>query len=250
MRRRNKPRVCWLPPTAEFSVDDAGIQTWGTFSFPITATTGGRSGAAEVPLVLDGLQSSPLDPTSSLADIENSGYRLRRIVGELYVFLAQSQDPTVNPDKEDIYGVTAGLMVRRINEVSGASLAGATSQVFPDDILNSMDPWVWRRSWVLSNGPVPSTGIAGTGLTNGYFNRRSNRGPTTNFGKDAGTVWTGPHIDQKTARIVGPETRLFLDVSGSPLLASGDDTSVVVFYNLRVLASMRPTVGNRRNATR
>lgn len=249
MRRRNKPKVVWIPSTNNNSADTALGSTWQLFTVPIlAATTGGPASVSEIPLVLDGPQSNPLDPTSTLSDIEESGYRLRRIVGQIFVFMAQT---TIN--NENLYGVTAGLMVRRMGSGGGGgSLAAAvgTQEIDPDFINNSMDPWVWRRSWILSDGPIPTT--AATGLTNGYFDQRSGKGPSTNYGYNSGSLRDGPFIDQKTARIVGPEERLFLDVAAQPLIIAGTalDTSVVIFTNLRVLGSMRQNIGNRRNASR
>lgn len=233
MRRRNKPRVVWLPPTNNFSVT-GGRSCWHIVSANITLPSVGNVDAIEVPIVQDGLNSSPLDPASSLADIENSGYRLRRIVGKLYVFIAQTAGAA------QTFGVTAGLIVRRTNQNTGGSLAASQptiDPVDPADIDNSMDPWIWRRSWLLANnGLSPLTGFADI--------------PSQNFGAQYPGPLEGPHIDQKTARIVGPEERLFLDVSSTLITGDATDTSLVLIYEMRVLASMRTSVGNRRNASR
>lgn len=248
MRRKNRPRVVWIPNTPENSVDSAGASTWSILSLAITAATGGGpSFTAELPLVLDGSQSSANTAGNTLADIESSGYRLRRVVGQVFVFMAQSGQV----DTEQLYGVSVGLMVRRTGNTGGGSFAAGstTAAISPDDIDNSMDPWIFKRSWILSDGPI-STSLSG-GLSNGYFDTRSGRGPTTNYGQNASSLRDGPFIDQKTARIVGPEERLFLDVSATPLIISGTTTtSVVLFTNLRVLGSMRQNIGNRRNASR
>jgi len=254
--RRRKPRVVWLPTTNTFSIDDNASSTWSLANVAITgadAQTGGSGGQIEVPIVMDGIQSDPLGATSSLADIESSGYRLRRIVGKVYCFMAQSVDfPTI---AEDIWGVTAGFMVRRVNPQTGGSLAAAAAgppfvEIDPAAIDNSMDPWIWRRSWLLSNYTADSVGTAVPG-TRAQQSLYAHAGGGTNYGRAyPGGNSEGPHVDQKTARIVGPEERLFLDVSATPILTSSVDTSLVIIYDVRVLASMRTNSGNRRNASR
>jgi len=244
--RRKTPRVVWIPGTPEFSVDAAGLNSWSlAASNPINDNIPGDSVTLEVPLVLDGSGSGPLSPISTLADIENSGYRLRRIVGKIFVFLAQSNDIGAT-----LIGVTAGIIVRRTNP-AGASLAGAiASQVNPATVDNTMDPWIWRRSWMLQNGPTFSGATAS--LTDDTANQIARIAPADNYSFGPSAL-DGPHVDQKTARVIGPEERLFLDVSGTVVLsdtAAVGNTSLVVIYEMRVLGSMRNNVGNRRNASR
>jgi len=254
--RRRKPKVVWLPTTNTFSVDNNASSTWSLANVAITgadAATGGSGGQIEVPIVMDGVASDPLNPNSSLADIESSGYRLRRIVGKVYVFIAQTN---VIPGNfgEDIWGVSAGFMVRRVNPQTGGSLAAAAAgppfvEIDPAAIDNSMDPWIWRRSWLISNTTTDQTTLTPTSQS--FYSMRDSSNGGTNYGRQyPGGNAEGPHVDQKTARIVGPEERLFLDVSATPILTQSTDTSLVVIYDLRVLASMRANIGNRRNASR
>lgn len=137
MRKRNKPKVVWIPITNAGSVDPLNRSTIQTGGFVVDHTTIGNFDTLEIPCVLDGIQSSPLDATSTLSDIENSGYRLRQIVGEVFIQCAQDDTDLQNAQ----FIVTAGFIVRRINQ-AGASLAaqGAASEIACDDIENSMDP--------------------------------------------------------------------------------------------------------------
>lgn len=246
MRRRSKPRVVWLPPTNANSIDPSNRSVWQLASVSGIGSAAGDSGTLEVPIVLDGSQSDPLDPTSSLSDIANSGYRLRRIVGKVYCFISQTEDIFAST-----FGVTAGFIIRRTDE-TGSSLAtqGALQERFsPADIDNSMDPWIWRRSWLLQNGPSHAGDVGA--VSNEVLSEQLGRSPGQNFGFYTGGNAEGPTVDQKTARIVGPEERLFLDVSCVNLLGAGaETTSLVVIYELRVLASMRTNIGNRNNASR
>lgn len=247
MRRRNKPKVVWLPQTNTNSLDDLSRSSIGFFALTVNHQNLGNTNTVEAPIVLDGISSSPLDPTSSLSDIEDSGYRLRRICGNIWVECAQSATDNVAVQ----IVVSAGFIIRRTNSQTGLSLAGTggAANIALDDIENSMDPWIWRRSWILDN-----VGTLGNGPVGEDALQNITSSCKTNFGRDAGTLNTGPFVDQKTARIVGPEERLFLDVQATVLLpnaVAGDtDTAIAVIHNLRVLASMRTSVGNRRNASR
>lgn len=249
MRRKTKPRVVWLPPTNTFSVDVATQRScWNFASVSFSDGDAGDSGLIEVPLVSDGIASDPLQPGSSLADIESSGYRLRRIVGKLYVFIAQN-----NTVGQSVIGVTAGLIIRRTDPNTGGSLAVASGGfgADPADIDNSMDPWIWRRSWLLNNGPTFTGSNVALTAEDAMVIQRI--GPGQNFGRDYAAAFAdGPSIDQKTARIVGPEERLFLDIDATTILGVGapHTTSLVIIYEMRVLASMRQNIGNRRNASR
>jgi len=247
MRRRNRPKVVWLPACNTNSVDGATTARSAIqFQFfQADSSTQGGVGSIEIPIVQDSpLQSGPLSPTSSLADIENSGYRLRRIVGEIYIDCVQ--DAVGGPAT---HHVSAGFIVRRVDPATGISLAAtstaAASSLDLDDIESNMDPWIWRRSWRMTH----DVAAAAAPLSNVEFFQ----GPHDNYTRGNGSLYTGPHVDQKTARIVGPEERLFLDVSATTMLADGlvgGLTTFLIACDLRVLASMRTNIGNRRNASR
>lgn len=82
---------------------------------------------------------------------------------------------------------------------------------------------------------------------------RTQHAPHNNFALGNGSLYTGPHVDQKTARVVGPEERLFLDVTATVLFdgaGAATTTGFLIHSNLRVLGSMRTQLGNRRNASR
>jgi len=242
MRRRTKPRVVWIPqdPTHSAALDSGSTNQ--TFILNVVGDVGSQV-AGEIPLVID----NPADPLTSadvtLSDMFNSGYRLRRIVGKIWVFVQQIAEDT----PRNIV-VTAGIIVRRVDQADAslslaASSAGAPAIINPGQIENTPDPWIWRRSWFLTNNL--STAASGSlGLS---------ELPESNL--EMGSVADGPHVDQKTARIVGPEERLFLDVSVRSNLtgeASQDELAVstLVICDLRILASMRASSGNRRNASR
>jgi len=245
MARRRAPRVVWLPPTNSHSLGSgsSGYQIFGVdVGGPI-----GEFSVGEIPLTIDA-QSDPLDPATSLADVENAGYRLRRIVGKIFVSMVQNGDPAVQELIPRVLAVTAGIIVRRTEETTGQSLVQQSGQFLelaaPSEIRNYGDPWIWRRTWLLYNNAFD----IGDNIS------WNDQGPTNNYTFGSGGVMDGPHVDAKTARIVGPEERLFLDVSAtilSPPVQGGQEIAqVLCLTDLRILATMRNNVGNRRNASR
>lgn len=239
--RRRKPKVVWLPCTNTFSTDPGLRTTWQVTNGPLDTTAPGNGATLELPVVQDFTDKLPTDAEASLADMESTGYRLRRIVGKVYVFLSQP-GPGLSGHSA-VVGVTAGLIIRSVATATGASMASAFGQANVDDLDNSMDPWIWRRSWLL--------GISDTIAAGGLQFRDI---PAQNFANQyPGGNSEGPHVDQKTARIVGNEERLFLNVTARTIFNSinPDFTpSLVVMSELRALASMRVNQGNRRNASR
>lgn len=238
MARKNKPRVVWIQPSDDFAIDNVTLQS-GVKAFAVDVSAASPHASGEIPLIIDA-EPDPQAVTTSLADIQSSGYRLRRIVGKIWVIMNQSDESAVS------FGiVTAGIMVRRVDPTAATSLAATNAAgaelISPNESENYSDPWVWRRSWLLGNNAGPLVPATRPEL------------PESNIG--ALSALDGPHVDQKTARIVGPEERLFLDVSvrsnltGEP---SQDELAVstLIICDLRILASMRASSGNRRNASR
>lgn len=262
MRRRRKPRVVWLPQTNANSIGGGTEENTTVFQLksitvPATSVTG-ASVTDEIPLVLDA-QVSFADTGASLSDIENSGYRLRRIVGKIWAQVAQT-DPggdEANLSKGPVSViVTAGLIVRRTRTSTGASLAAALGQISPATIENTGDPWIWRRSWILGNNFINGNYADLTEGGSTFARVTQDPYPPNNWITGWGGNADGPHVDQKTARIVSSEERLFLSLSTTVLQESGnppsDNVGITTAFitDLRVLGSLRTTSGNRRNASR
>lgn len=237
MARRNRPRVVWLPATNAFSIDQDGRSAFNTATHDLTGDAG-EFVTSTHGVVIDGEGLDPLAAGTTLSDIENSGYRLRRIVGDVWVAvnqLAENTPPTIF--------CSAGLMVLRVRPETGLPL-DSNDHYGVNNAENVMDPWIWERSWLLSNklstGPIAPIGFqeASLGTANSVLGGNAD----------------GTHIDQKTARVIGPEERLFLILSSTVAQTAGQQEDIIVgiqwFWKLRCLASMRVSVGNRRNASR
>lgn len=249
MRRR--PKVAWLPPALDNrlgvapAVTSSGL-TSGSFIATVTGPgLSGLSSTAEIALVKDfsnagtGAVQTLTDLT--LADVQSSGYRLRRIVGKV-VCLAFQDEAVTGPT---IFKVTVGIMVRRVND-GGQSTASTAGLNFENldvgNIQNFSDPWIWRRSWMIAN-KTPGALV---------LDPNSAVLPGSNIFGYGGSVHESSHVDAKTARILGPEERLFLDITAEGVNGNAQDDpgAILVVGDLRVLGSLRTTSGNRRNATR
>lgn len=261
--RRRKPRVVWLPQTNANTLSVGGTQNTDTvYNLDVFAIGGatGNSVCVEIPLVLDA-QTAVEDTGATLADIESSGYRLRRIVGKIWIQCAQSapEDVVANqPANPHTIIVTAGIMVRHARTDTGASTAvgagTAIHEINPALILNTGDPWVWRRSWIVGDRFARGNVVPSNPAVANSPPVPLDPVPTNNYSELAGGIADGPHVDQKTARIVGPEERLFLDVSatvlGEAVVQPGAESTIAFFTDLRVLGSLRTNSGNRRNSSR
>lgn len=243
-RLKRRPKVVWLPLSSENRVGNTGgpaISPLASVIYQSSSSLGfpGLIGKTTIvdPVVLD--QGLPVfDANSSLADLESSSYRLRRIVGKLFVLAGQDSD--VNQYIGGI--VTAGFIVLRVR--AGGVPLDAPFDYDVQALGNTMDPWIWRRSWYLSNNANISGAAQPTSIP---FGPEIN----TNYG----SVADGPHIDAKTARVVGPEERLFLVITAATVLTGNSQVADIlspctVFGDFRVLGSMRTNSGNRRNASR
>lgn len=249
MFKRRKAKVVWLPPSTDGSIGDGTTAYQQAVATSANSLTGTRN-FLEFTVVKDSQGQDPLSNTATLADIEQSGYRLRRIVGNIFVQIPPGPNIAgAGSGGPQLAMVTAGFIIRRVNPSNGVALATAASVAAnfslsdPGMVDNIMDPWIWRRSWFLGD---PNN------LAN--INERVPP-PSRNFGPDwpAGNAG-GAHVDQKTARIVGPEERLFLDISATVMVEDPDNPGntfqLFATTDLRVLASMRSSSGNRRNASR
>lgn len=272
--RRRKPRVVWLPNIGSIwceglggaPVVDTGGQQAGLFFFnqviPVYDSNGNRF-VSSVPLVLDNTDQSlfaaPAAPGGlntyqgqRLGQQQSYGYRLRRIVGTVVPFVSAVPSVAGIPKTPGCVEVACGMMIRRVDDTSVSPLGG--SGLDPIGLENITDPWIWRRNWLLS----PDVGS----LTVTFSN-------TDAFATTLGTLtqmqsnplrYTGANsncsFDQKTARRVAAEERLFFDVGVraigiTPNSADAFSVNLGMFLDYRVLASTFSQGGsNRRNSTR
>lgn len=257
--RRRKPRVNWLPgfslqagETAS-GTDPAGVE--GTLV--VDPANGGVIQWDAFPLTYD----EPNDPADRNASATNqptlldyvgsTEYRLRRIVGKFFCFGSadESDDP---PVLNGLLDVALGFIVSKTYD-DGAPLTDF-NEVNPLCRESYDDPWIWRRRWVLNPFfNTAATGLAGIGSFNSIDNFLYARFPNSTPGYSSAV--DGPHIDQKTARIIHRHERLFAVVAVRPW-SNYDGTAlgemqIDYLLDYRLLASLKPgSSGNRHNASR
>jgi len=193
----------------------------------------------------------------SLQDLaQGNAYRLRRIVGKFHAAAitnntSETQIPTVD--------LAAGFMVCRTDDDGNILVeqAGISGDVTRGPLAQdgAEDPWIWRRRWLLTGIPKSIVIVDGTTLYTNVIGVTSQLGfqgqwPQTTAGY--GSVQDGPHIDQKTARVISRDERLFFWVQGRLSNPSENTNTADINWQLdvRLLASLRQNVGNRRNASR
>lgn len=253
--KRRKRRVTWLPNTG--TPYDATLPNGeqSTFVESVVAFNlgPGNDPTLEVPLVLDNVSQETAAvgtfatawQKQTLAEEVSYGYLLKRVVGKIIV-AATGASGSSQANIPPAIWVAAGLIVRRVDEQGVAVAAG--EQITPLALSQCGDPWIWRRVWLL--------GLAGsaTGTNPGDANMSALLSTLSATNLSEASALTGTHMDTKIARRIGPEERLFLDVSirainGTPA-ATTDAISFYLGFDYRVLASVIPAAGNRRNASR
>lgn len=240
-RKRRRKRVIWLPneanagqpPTVNFRTDvlscPAAVGTLATTVYALT-----------VDYPAEAVQAAGPQPPS-VADYVQSGFLIERIVGKFVVGVSQRIGDVPPADSyPSAIAVAMGLIVLRVDELTGAPLRAATPNEyspFADD--NERDPFFFRRTWVLGND-------LGFGVTTTDLQPLSNC-PRTNI---YGSGPEGTFIDTQTKRLVQTEQRVFLVVSATNIGSTTTQSVPLGFYfDYRILVAPR-TMSNRNNASR
>lgn len=245
MRRRfsrRKPKVVWLPVHGRDFANEPEQDNYGNGDGGILAVPNdGSLSYQAVPVTFDYTNSASAEEGTdyrSLHELTSANeYRLRRLVGKVWAGAEITDPGTYNPTVD----VACGFIVNRTDDDGNIlqinPLIDNGNERGPLHMDTADDPWIWRRRWLLT----------ATGGPNNYLGPQW---PETNA--EYGSVHDGPHLNQKTARIIARQERLFfwiqarcVNVSvalGSPAINWG--------YDLRILASLRTNSGNRRNASR
>lgn len=253
-RRTRRQRVVWLPAwgSAAGQGNPRCAAAHGTFG--VIAGVGTDIAGVQIPLTFDAPTQSEITAGTapSLADFTQNGYKLKRFVGKIHLLCSRGERTIGQGDFSTINVlVVASLMVRRVDS-AGVALASNPDDLDNTNVNNIMDPYVWRRSWMLGGhqkGETQTTAVPGLINTFEYYARH----PGSN--SEYGSVMDGPHIDTKVQRIVGPEERLFFEIWGRPYDWADEDNNNSYFWDIQyvldsriVAVPMRAT--NRRNASR
>jgi len=222
-RRGRRTRGTWLPPTPTVLGENPNSVTWFQSNLSLVSAIGADDQAA-IPLITD----ETLNPGEgqlggrTLRDIvEGQSYVLKRAVGKFWGAGEQDADTDVGR-----VILCAALAVLPVDDASPSSPAMDAQDWHPLFVQNAMAPFLWRRTWILSNNVHPSQSMFYPNSTAAY-----------------GSVADGGHIDTKgTARRIDKEQRLFLLIGAQVLetLGAGVDTYNISYgYDLRFFGELR-----------
>jgi len=255
--RRRRSRVLWLPtfgiqagedPT---QADPSGV--WGQLAvpgdgsviydaFPLTYDY-----SQSAYNVTEGVDQQPYEV--GLIDITSGNeWFLKRIVGKF--FGGATSDEVDSPAAfHGLLDVALGFIVCKTDDDGNPTTNFATTNPLARSSMN--DPWIWRRRWLMN--PFTSGFIGGN--PGGTVDTRDTYGflsfPSTTAG--FGSAVDGPHIDQKTARRIHREERLFGVVAACSFSNFTDTQAMQLDYLLdyRLLGTIAPrSAGNRGNTSR
>lgn len=234
MRRRRRRGGSWLPLVGTLFNDGQPDSTWFTFSADWGAgsapSIGDRFSFGAAPTDTVGAFVLTQDDTpdvdnpdagSSLRDfVEGQEYLLERVVGKIYCGFGRTAGQV------NTAIVAAGLAVLPVEDGAPTTPAMNIDDYDPLLARNAQAPWLWRRTWLLSNQGIDSEFP--------YF-------PETNVGY--GSLGDGPHLDTRgTKRRIRKEQRIFLCASAQVRnnASSGAETSFIDFtVDLRLFGAMR-----------
>lgn len=249
--KRRKPRVQWLPV---FGIE-GNAEEEASIGIETRITLDGNPEAIRwdaAPVTFDYSDSAETEQFTNLQErslqdlVGGNCYRLRRIVGKLFAAWTPNgnDSPESNPPCVDY---AAGFIVCRTDD-SGTPVTDF-EEVNPLAQDSAEDPWIWRRRWFLRCQNATPDVVVGI---NGRFGR-SFPSSTAEYG----SVQDGPHIDQKTARRIDKQERLFFVQAARVVDAQGNvgeyatPGGLYSVLDYRLLGSiLRSPAGNRGNASR
>lgn len=245
-RRRGKPAVAWLPVFGNSLAPESADLVGGYDNEEMDISTGGLISTDYLPLTFDASDSPEAQQvlgTSSdtLRDfVSGQVYRLRRIVGSVQCAWGSLPQNASATNLTSII-VGAAFIVLRTN-TQGVPL----NEVSPLRQDHQSFPWIWHRTWVLGKNFIDNAFLA-----NAQWNPDIAY-PSRNVDFARGR---NDEFDQKTARVIADDSRLFFVISArmNGFNVALPPVGARLIYNLhyRLLGSLRGgTQGNRRNATR
>jgi hypothetical protein len=248
--RRRRTKGAWFP-TIGTALGQAD-QTYSGRAFAVNVNTGVIN-TAVTPLTFDvPFEGDFVSPgVDSLSDILGSGYLLRRVVGRVFAARVSGLDPASNVDDNPAILFGAGLLVARANDANSGGgvdtpIGSATAAEIRDNYSplahdTIMEPWIWRRTWVL--------GRSGSNFTAGLTTTGDRIGSAVNAAFPAstalyGSVSDGPTMDSKIKRLITGDNRLWLAVSATAFpFGSVIDEAILVsgMFDYRIYGSIRKT---------
>lgn len=212
MRRKRRIRYRWLPNIGQAGTNNQTEEDSAFTSavYVNAISDGGQTNLLIAPLIHDtpkeGATDSGVLSGTPLAYLIGNDYILRRVVGKCFI----SQGARSADAQNSAVIHTVGIFIARADDenvgggnttpVGASALVTALQDYGPQHVDVITEPWLWRRSWVLSCLDSNAT------IAPQQFGQERYPGTTAGYG----SVQDGPHIDAKTIRRVGQDDRLFV----------------------------------------
>lgn len=229
-KRTSRRKFTWFPvvgAAGPAETNDNFAQLIGVFGVPANGTTN----TVISPVVTDvPMEGDAIDPNApgQLVQALGQEYFLERIVGKCFLSASAPADDGATQFPKTIL-IGCSFFVARANDedVGGGQNTPIGSASLPERVENYSplsedcirEPWIWRRTWILSTGRVPTNqnvfspftptvNASLATITPGVF---QDGAPTTNI--HCGSGMDGPHFDSKSVRRVGNDERLWFVIS-------------------------------------
>lgn len=216
IRKRRRRKYTWLP-TDQITAGAEGVD-WQANGFrgSMEVQDSGIPAYLIHPMCP---ADEPIEPNdivtgTSLSDVIGSEYFVKRIVGGFFGCL--SSVGTAVPTQDQAAQITLGIFVARAqdSEANANLPLGIIGNILtdgasfnPQNVNTIREPWMFRRTWVLSSGIVHASDAVGEYTkTRGAF-------PTSTAHYSG--LHSGPHVDVKSVRRVRQDERLFAVVAAT-----------------------------------
>jgi len=244
-RRRRRPAGTWFPVPG-IEANDNVLSAGQNIS--LTVPGNGTPVTSVIPLTFDEpTEGADVGLGTPLVSILGDEYFLRRIVGKVHAYIRSAA--SVAGDFDNFQGailLTCGFFVARAGDFqddNAVPIGGHLTRDYSPDQPNTIrEPWIWRRSWVLSdpNLKVIASTLSADALSVAAAGALAF--PTSTDGY--GSVLDGPHIDAKTKRRVTSDDRLWFasDAKAFPVGTSGSTTltsALRIHLDYRIFGSLR-----------
>lgn len=227
-RRRRRSRGLWLPVQGtQFQAEQGFQSTAHQEQYDAPIINGEITAPISVPLTFDQTIEPDTNSTNTLITmrdfVEGQDYFLDRIVGKVWGELFQTSDPIM--PIEILLCMAIAIFPVSDGQPGAPALSGDSRN--PLFAGNTMDPWIWRRTWKLYNNAAtaPDTPNQPTCIAN------------------YGSVMDGGHVDAKTRRRIRHNERLFFTSSALCLFQSvtpsGGGNGITVGFDFRLHGAMR-----------
>lgn len=238
-RRRRRAKYTWFPNLGSAAVNEL-TEPYQQLFFTMDLPPNGGLVTVVNPVTIDTpLEGTDITADDQLVEVIGNEYVIERIVGKLFLSCqAAADDPPATIFPKTVL-IGAGFAVARANDtnsggglntpIGSATLTERNDNYGPLSLDTIREPWMWRRTWILSTGRAPPQ--AGPGIGTPFApildttSGASSFPPTTNLLH--GSALDGPHLDVKSVRRVRQDERLWFCVSARTL-----DNEFVAFAQL------------------